>query len=61
MVSRISYKSQKHRYLAFDVDFSINIPRMSFYRTSFDAQVLGNIAVPETFANQFRYLALTRC
>ena len=60
-VSRISYKSQKHRYLTFDVDFSIDIPRMSLYRTRLYAQILSNTAVTKTFTKQFRYLSFTRC
>jgi len=59
-ITRICYKSQEHRYLAFDMHFSINVPRVGLNRPGLYAQSLGDPAVSQPLTDQFGYFALAR-
>ena len=59
-ISCVGHKFQEHTYLAPDVDFSIDVSRMSFYRTGPYVQHIGYVAVAKALADQLRYFALAR-
>jgi len=59
-VSGVRDESEQHGNLALNVDFSIDVSGVSLYGAGLDVQNFGNVAIPETLANEFRNLALTR-
>ena len=59
-ISCIGHKSQEHTHLAPDVNLSIDVSRVSFYRTGPYAQHISYVAVAKTLAYQLRYFALAR-
>ncbi len=54
------YKSKEHAYLAPDMDFSIDVSRVSLYCAGPYVQHVGYVAIPQTLADQFCYFSLTR-
>ena len=59
-ISCVGNKSQEHIYLAPDVNLSIDVSRVSFYRAGPYVQHIGYVAVAKTLAYQLRYFAFAR-
>jgi hypothetical protein len=58
--SCVGDEPQKHGNLAFDVGLSIDVPYVSLDGAGLDAKASGDAAIPQSPANEFRYLTLSR-
>ncbi len=59
-ISCVGYKSQEHTYFAPDVNLSIDVSRVSLYRTEPYVQHISYVPAAKTLAYQLRYFALAR-